>query len=116
MEWAVFVPLLVLAFWAGYKCKGLNGETQPDTRLFEAQSEAQLETRLEMVREEIAGQAKIIAEIQSEIDELRKLSGTKARPEVLATIKEVEATVSALQMANRATDHILSAKNPAFHQ
>ena len=115
MEWTIFVPLLILVFWAGYKCKSSFGKTQPDKRLFEAQLETQLEARLEMAREEIAGQAKIIANIQNEIDELRELSTAKEKPDVLAAIKELEATVGALRTANRTADHILTAGTPAFH-
>ena len=114
MGWALFVPILILSFWAGYKYKSSSGKMRPDHRVFEAQLETQLEARLEMAREETAGQAKIIADIQSKIDELRKLSEGKGKPDVLATIKELETTVGALRMANRTADHILTAATPAF--
>src|SRR5262245_37469988 len=103
--WAVVVPILLLTFWAGFKLK----TTSAKIRELEKHRK-HVESRLELARELNAGESKAVAQICSELAELRKLIESKARPNALEPIvKEVEATAEALSTAKITTNHVLTA-------
>ena len=109
--WAILVPL-ILALWAAFKIK--LAKTKKEMRGLRAYTEA-VESRLQLARDLNAGEANAIAEIRAELDRLRRLIKARARrSSVEPIIKEVDASGATLAMANRTTNHVLTAKELAI--
>ena len=109
---AIFISLSILAFWAGLRSK--NADANEQIRRLKAEKEL-LDSRLQLARDQNTGEARTIADIRTEVDELRGLIKANADPSKLEPIiKEVDASAAALVMANSTTDHILSAQNLAI--
>lgn len=82
--WAIIIPLFILIFWAGFRSK-----SAAQSHRIRAHEEP-LDARLELAREQNADEAKTVANIRTEIAELRKLIGTGAKPSVLQHINELK--------------------------
>ena len=109
--WATLVPLLIMGFWAGF----IFGARRAKTKITDKPNLENVESRLQLARDQITEDAKAIAGIQSDIDQLRTLIKAKARRTVLEPIvEEAEARVQTLVMSNRTTDHILTAEKLAI--
>ena len=110
--WAIVVPLLLLAFGAGFKTK-VTKATEASLSI-KAHAEA-LEARLELARELNEGETKAIAAIRDDIVELKKLIGSdKQFSQLESLLADVDERTDALAVANRTTDHLLNAKKLAI--
>ena len=110
--WAILIPLLILAFWVGFKFKKMNADKQINGLRAHTEN---IEFRLQLARDQNTGEAKAISDIRAEVDKLREQIKANAEATALEpTIKEVDETTAALVMANNTTDHILNAKNLAI--
>jgi hypothetical protein len=110
--WAIVIPLLILAFWIGFKFKKINADKQ--IRGLRAHTE-DIELRLQLARDQNIGEAKAIADVRAEVDKLREqIKANAEAPALEPAIKEADETAAALVMANTTTDHILNAKTLAI--
>src|SRR5262245_8521221 len=101
----VIVPLLIVAFLAGFVFGARRAKSK----------NTDLRSRLRLACDQISEDAKAIADIQADIDQVRRLFKAKARRTVIEPIVEdVEARVQTLAMSNRTTDHILTAEKLAI--
>jgi hypothetical protein len=124
--WAILIPTC-LVFWAALKIT--LAKANKEIKALKTYTEA-VESRLQLARDLNAGGANDLAALRAEIDALRRLTktkgksrkkdtgdapdvdkGSKGQPSVVeATLKQVDASVASLAMANSTTDHILTAK------
>src|SRR5262245_33883783 len=105
--WAILVPLLIAVFGAGF----VLGARRAKTKL----ADKDVQSRLRLACDQITEDAKAIAAIHADIDQMRTLIKAKARRTVIEPIVEnVEARIQTLAMSNRTTDHILTAENLAI--
>jgi septal ring factor EnvC (AmiA/AmiB activator) len=109
--WAILIPLM-LAFCIIEFIKGKTNEKR--MRELRAHTEA-VESRLQLARDQNAGETDRLAAIHTQIDELRSLiKANPAQTTIEPMIKEVKESASSLEMANRTTDHILTAERLAI--
>jgi len=107
---AILVPLLILVF-----CFGVIIARRIATSRAVSEDLQTFESRLRLARDQNSDEAKFIAEVASKIQALRKLNEAKAkRSDVELMIEEADAKTRALAMANRITNHILTADKPAI--
>ena len=102
--WAILI-LLFVAFYAALKIKSATANRK--VRKLKAYTEA-VESRLQLARDLTIGEANNLHTLRAEIDALR-ISKSK-NPTALKRIKELDASATALAMANGTTDHILNAE------
>jgi hypothetical protein len=109
--WAILIPL-ILAFFTAFKVR--TTKLTKENRELRAQTDV-VESRLKLASELNTGEAEAIEQIQTEIAGLRQLIKAKRGSNVVEPIiKEADSSAAALMMANRTTNHILTAKNIAI--
>ena len=109
--WAVLIPF-IMAFFAVSKIR--RAKLEKKNRGLKAYAD-EVKSRLQLAREENSGEAKAIAQIQTEISELRQLIKTGTESSVVEpAIKDAESSAAALVMANRTTDNVLTVGKAAF--
>jgi hypothetical protein len=85
-------------------------KTKMAMRKLKAYADA-MESRLQMARDLNSGETNRLAELRAEIDGLRRL---KSKPRIEAALKAVDASAATLAIANRTTNHILTAEKLAI--
>jgi len=116
--WALFISfILVIPFilWLSSRPFKIRiAKLENENRELRAHADA-IESRLQLATEANAGEAKTLDEILADIAELRQLIQVETEPSVVEPIiKEVDVSAAAQVMANRTTNHILTAEKLAI--